>query len=434
MTTIQVKVEQGMLRGEVKNECAIFRGVPYAEPPIGDKRFQSPQPKKGWDDVRDATSFSNQCPQREISDGFYGKEFYNDLNYPLPMNDEDCLYLNIWAPEKKSPTGYPVAIYYHGGSFDHGFSSEMEFDGMGYASRDTILVTVNYRIGLFGFLALEELAREDMNHSSGNYGILDQIQALKWVRKNIAAFGGNPDNITLIGQSVGAVSVQTLISSPLTRGMVKGAIMQSGGGLNNNFYRSISRERAYEIGKKVQELLGVTYARELRNLPKEKFVDILPKLYEEVGAHPFGPVVDDFVLEERLDEYVLNNHIHNIPCIIGSNKNDLYTEDLEDKTKGPLYQGCKDFALERNKHNGQPVYMYYFTRQLPGDDAGAFHSAELWYMFGTYERSWRPMDGRRDYVLSRTMLDEWTTFMKYQKPMTGWQPYDDKNEFVRRFI
>ena len=433
MAAIQVKVEQGILRGEVKNTCAIFKGVPYAEAPIGERRFQRPQAKEPWEGVRDATSFPNACPQSTEHSEFYTKEFHNDLKYSFPMQDEDCLYLNIWAPEKRVPNGYPVAIYIHGGAFNHGYSADMEFDGAAYAARDTILVTINYRVGLFGFLALEELAREDANHSTGNYGILDQIAALKWVRRNISEFGGNPDNITLIGQSAGAVSVQTLTSTALTRGLVHAAIMQSGGGLDNNLLRSKTRDEAYAAGKKVQELLGVTYARELRNLPAEKFVEVLPKLYEEFGWTPFAPVEDDFILEESLDDYVRNNRVHNIPYIIGCTQDDLFTEDLEKKTDGPLYQGCIKYALERNKSHSQPVYVYYFTRKLPGDDAGAFHSADLWYTFGTYERCWRPME-RKDYMLSRTMLDEWTTFMKQHHPMSGWQPYDERKEFVRRFV
>ena len=432
MNTVQVKVEQGILRGEVMNSCTVFKGVPYAKPPVGDLRFKAPQPAEAWAGVRDATTFGNCCPQIP-SEGFYEKEFHSHPDYPFPMQDEDCLYLNVWAPEKKSSHGYPVALWIHGGGFDHGYGSEMEFDGTAMANRDVVLVTINYRVGIFGFLALEELRRENYNASVGNYGILDQLAALRWVRKNIDAFGGNPDNITVFGQSAGAMSVQTLISSPLSRGMISGAIIQSGGG-----YKGIKAtktvEEAFEVGRTVQELLGVQYARELRNMPAEKFVSVLPELYERVGRMCFGPVVDGWVLEENLADCLEYNRVHNIPYIIGCTSNDITVEEGMDGKESLLYKSCIDFAKKRNELHGKPVYVYYFSRNIPGDDhPGAFHSSELWYMFGTLERSHRPME-RRDFMLSRTMLDEWCTFFKEGKPIAGWQAYDETTDFVRRFM
>ncbi len=433
MNTIQVKVEEGTLRGEVINSCAVYKGIPYAKPPVGDLRFKAPQPAESWLGVRDATSFGNKCPQLGPHSEFYEREFHSNLEYSSPMQDEDCLYLNVWAPEKKSVNGYPVAIWFHGGGFEHGYGSEMEFDGKAYASRDVILVSVNYRVGIFGFLALEEFRREDRNNSVGNYGILDQIAALKWVRKNIDAFGGNPNKITVFGQSAGAVSAQVLTSSPLTKGMINAAIMQSGGGYKPGLIRTRTIEEAYDMGKKVQELLGVTYARELRNLPADKLVDILPLCYEYAGTLPFTPVVDNWVLEDDLDTCLEKGSIHDIPYIIGMTKDDLFTDDNIKGKDNPLYKGCIDFAKLRNDKNSKPVYLYYFQRDLPGDDAGAFHSCELWYMFGTLDRCWRPFE-RRDYMLSRMMLDEWTSFIKTGSPSTGWQPYQNDNEFIRRYL
>ena len=216
--------------------------------------------------------------------------------------------------------------------------------------------------------------------------------------------------------------------------MVVGAIMQSGGGYPNGLSKGKTVEEAYRVGNKVLELLGVSYARELRNLPADKFVEILPKLYEEMGYLCFGPVVDQWVLEEDLNVCVEKNKIHPIPLIIGSNANDIAIPEGGLAKDGPLYKGAIGLALARVEFTSQPTYVYYFSRKLPGEDgAGAFHSCELWYMFGTLERCWRPME-RRDYILSRTMIDEWTNFFKTGNPGGGWQAYTEKGEFLRRYI
>jgi para-nitrobenzyl esterase len=433
MKTVKVSVEQGILEGELKGGCMIFRGVPYAKAPVGDLRFKAPQDPDHWTGVRPALEYGAICPQYEIKDGFYGKEFYTDPKYPTPAMSEDCLFLNIWAPETKKGDGYPVAFWIHGGAFDHGFSNEMEFDGMQYALRDTILVSINYRVGVFGFMALEDLRREDANKSVGNYGILDQIKALKWVRKNIEQFGGDPDRITVFGQSAGALSTQTLISSPLTRGMIHAAIMQSGAGSASPLIKDVTPEEAYKVGKKVMDTLNVRYVRELRNVPAEKLVSVLPELYKEFQGLCFSPVKDGWVLTENYQECIDNDHIHDIPYMIGCTRNDITIEEGEDGRKSALFKGCVDFAEQRIFNSDEPVYVYYFARKLPGDEAGSFHSSELWYMFGTLDRCWRPME-RHDYTLSMTMLDMWTDFMKKADPGRGWKAYTEKDHFIRQLM
>ncbi len=432
VNTKQIKIEQGILEGELAGSYMIFRGVPYAKAPVNDLRFKAPRPAESWDGVRPALEFAPICPQPVIKDGFYDKEFYTDPAYPVPAQSEDCLYLNIWAPSEVKRGGCPVALWIHGGAFDHGFGSEMEFDGAAYAARGVILVTINYRVGVFGFLALEDLRREDVNKSTGNWGILDQIAALRWVRRNIEAFGGDPDRITVFGQSAGAMSVQTLISSPLTRGMIHSAIMQSGGGYKNGLAGAQELPDAYATGKKIMELCGVRYLRELRNIPAEKLVEILPDLYKETQGLAFKPVVDDWVLEEGTDSALENDRIHDIPYMIGCTADDIFKPEGEDGRNSALYKGCADFAEMRTRVSDQPVYVYYFAKRLPGDEAGAFHSSELWYMFGTLDRSWRPMN-RRDFILSRTMLDMWTDFMKKADPGNGWRPYS-KESFIRTLM
>ena len=433
MKTVNITVEQGTLEGELKGSCMIFRGVPYAKAPVGELRFKAPQDAEAWSGVRKATEFAPICPQPVLNEGFYGKEFYTDPKYPNPEQSEDCLYLNIWAPENKKPGGCPVAFWIHGGAFDHGWSSEMEFDGMQYALRDTVLVTVNYRVGVFGFMALEDLRREDPNKSVGNYGILDQIKALRWVRKNIDRFGGDPDRITVFGQSAGAISVQTLISSPLTRGMIHSAIMQSGGGYAGPLIKDVKPEEAYQTGKKIMDALGVRYVRELRNVPAQKLVSILPDLYKNVQGLPFTPVQDDWVLTEGFNECIENDHIHDIPYMIGCTRNDISIEEGTDGRKSALFKSITDFADQRNANSEEPVYVYYFARRLPGDEAGSFHSSELWYMFGTLDRCWRPME-RHDYTLSISMMDMWTDFIKNADPGKGWRAYNQESHFIRQLM
>ncbi|MDD6258134.1 MAG: carboxylesterase family protein [Erysipelotrichaceae bacterium] len=431
MDTIQVRTEQGILEGERKGECMIFRGVPYAEPPVGELRFRAPGRKLPWTGVRKALEFGNACPQPDpTKDPFWHKEFYGNKDYPFPNMSEDCLYLNIWAPVKKGR--YPVALWIHGGSFDHGCGSEMEFDGRKFAANGVILVTINYRTGVFGFFADETLRRENTHRTTGNYGLLDQIMALQWVWKNIHNFGGDADRITVFGQSAGAICVQALVSSPLTEGLIHSAILQSGGGIDNGLIRRVSLNQTYEEGKKIMNLCGVKNAMQMRKLPAEKLVDVLPSLYEEQKGLLFEPVVDDYVLKEDIETAAQNGRIHDIPYMIGMTGNDITVAKNENGRNSMLYQGCEHFCRARNKKSKKPVYMYYFDRKLPGDDAGAFHSSDLWYIFGTLDRCWRPMSGR-DYRLSDTMITSWSNFIKYGDPGTQWRPYIQKTKFIRTF-
>ena len=432
MKTRQAVVEQGILEGEERSGYVIFRGVPYAKPPVEDLRFKAPRPAEKWDGVRQALTFPPQCPQPNMHEGFYGAEFYNDLAYPLPEQSEDCLYLNIWAPADKKPGGYPVAMWLHGGAFDHGFSSEMEFDGAAYAMRDVVLVTVNYRVGVFGFMAHEDLRREDVNKSTGNWGILDQIFALRWLRRNISAFGGDPDRITVFGQSAGAMSAQALITSPLTRGMIHSAILQSGGGYNNGLIRDITTDQAIATGRKIMKLAGADTLRELRYMPAQKLVDILPELYKDCSGLAFGPVKDGWILNEGFNESIENNEIHDIPYMLGCTSEDIAFDGRKGRESG-LYRGDLAFADKRVQMSDEKVFVYYFARKLPGDEAGAFHSSELWYTFGTLDRCWRPMT-RQDFRLSGLMLDCWTNFIKYGDPGNGWKAYDQESRFVRTFM
>ncbi len=219
-----VETKYGKIEGIDHGWYSEYRGVPYAKPPVEDLRWRAPQPPEPFQGTFQAKEFPAKSCQREGSAPPWDKDFYDDPNYERKTS-EDCLYLNIWAP--KDAEGCPVAFWIHGGAFMGGSASEKEFDGVEYCRRGVIFVSVQYRLGIFGFFAHPWLTEEA--GTSGNYGALDQIAALKWVYENISAFGGDPENITVFGQSAGAMSTQTLISSPLTGNMIKRAILQSGG-------------------------------------------------------------------------------------------------------------------------------------------------------------------------------------------------------------
>ncbi len=412
-TTIATK--QGKVEGFLSGGAVVFRGIPYAAPPVGELRFRRPQEHEPWDGVLDCKKFGCSCPQADLSGlDLYGKEFYDQ---PMPAHSEDCLYLNVWTPESAGPGDkLPVMFWIHGGAFMHGSGSEKEFDGEDMAQRGVILVTINYRVNAFGFFAHPELEKENEEHVSGNYGILDQIAALKWVRENIAAFGGDPENITIFGQSAGCMSVQTIISSNLSKGMFKRAILQSGGGLHG-LHETPSRGQAQESGKKLMEHLGVSTIAELRKVPAEKLRDAA---YAVSGQNlSWTPHVDGWLLEGTTDDLALEGKIHDIEYMIGSLADDIGGDDL-------LQRAGAEFCENQLKLGRAPAYMYYFTRKLPGDNAGAFHSAELWYVFNTLSHCWRPWEDR-DRQLADRVAGYWTNFAKTGDPnapgLPRWEPY-----------
>ncbi|MBO5998733.1 MAG: carboxylesterase family protein, partial [Lachnospiraceae bacterium] len=225
----QIKTAYGLVEGVDCGNYTVFRGIPYAKPPVGERRWKAPERPDPWDGVLKADTFSAKVLQSEVTpQNPYHKEFYEDPEYLRP-SDEDSLYLNIWTPKGAAADAkLPVAFWIHGGGFGGGYSSEIEFDGEAFAAQGVILVTINYRCGVCGFLAHPWLDAENEKGVSGNYGILDQIAALTWVYENIDAFGGDPANITVFGQSAGCMSTQVLVSSELTEGMIAKAILQSG--------------------------------------------------------------------------------------------------------------------------------------------------------------------------------------------------------------
>ncbi len=430
-----IKTTSGEITGVVENGVNVYKGIPYAEPPVGELRWKKPQKVKHWNGIRACDKFGPISLQEGSAEGsFYWKEFYQGA---APAQSEDCLYLNVWTPVNSIGKKLPVMMWIHGGAFMNGYGHEIEFGGEAYATKNVILVTINYRLGMCGFLSHPLLDEENSGKGSGNYGLFDQIAALKWIHENISAFGGDPQNITIFGQSAGAGSVQALISSPLTKGLVSKAIIQSGGGLGGIITTTPLKE-AEEKGKAMWDANGITTLEQMRAYPATDFNKVLGNYMKQQKAFnglPFGPCIDGTLLKDNTDNVAKEGKELNIPYMIGYVSEDLAPEVMK--------KAATDWSLLLEKQGRHPAYVYCFSRDLPGEDTiqsngfssmkGAFHSSELWYMFGTLSRCWRPME-KHDYELSGKMVTYWTNFAKTGNPngdgLPEWKPYTQENNFI----
>ena len=434
-----VKTNYGALQGIEKEGYTVFYGIPYAQPPVGQLRWRPPQKPQPWPGIRSAEHFPNRSMQETgRPDPLYGKEFFDQPEYQTPVS-EDCLYLNIWTPAKEPWEKLPVAFWIHGGAFLNGYGHEKEFDGAAYCHRGVILVSVNYRLGPIGFLAHPWLSQEDRELGglglSGNYGILDQIAALEWVRENIGFFGGDPDNITVFGQSAGGMSVQTLVSSPLTKGMFSKAILQSCVGLSYDHTLSEAEQEGLEFSNNA----GVHSLEEMRALSFAQIMTAAGPISGKGFATmrlAYTPVIDKHLLTAGYSDTLLHGNVHPIPYLIGTTQDDITTDPLEvaKGNLGAVWDGADQWCQAMVENRLPPAYRYYFTRKLPGDSYGAFHSAELWYMFGTMERCWRPWT-EGDLALSDNMVGYWTNFMKAGDPngpeLPTWRPWQRPEDVMR---
>lgn len=428
-----LEIEGGKVIGVANADSTIliYKGLPYAAAPVGDLRWKKPQPVTPWDTIKVADTFGDASwqPPKDGNDGQYGTEFYPEN----PVYSEDCLYLNVWTPQNAAGDAtkkLPVAMWIHGGGYNVGWGYEMTMDGESFAKRGVILVTINYRLGMAGFMNHALLSAEDNGHS-GNYGTYDQIAALTWVKNNIAQFGGDPENITVFGQSAGAASVKNVIASPLSRGMVKQAIIQSGGGLGRGMMGGpkLTQEQLDAPATEKFNAAGYETLEKLRAASLEELTAALPS-WTEPDAVRFGPHDDSILMPEDFTTATMNNHIADVPYMIGH-----CGDDMPGMEGGELR-----FAEVRDSLSQHPTYQYLFNRPLPSDGRpclkGSFHSSELWYVFGTLDRSWRPFT-EGDHKLSNEMVDAWTNFCKYGNPngkeAGKWAPSTKEAPFVYEF-
>jgi para-nitrobenzyl esterase len=446
-----VRTEAGRLRGSDADGISAYEGVPYATAPVGSLRWREPQPVRPWTGVRDATAFAPACPQVGVS--MPGE--------PDPKTAEDCLYLNIWAPAKRPAGKLPVMVFIHGGGYTNGATSLPLYWGDRLAKRGVIVVTLAYRLGVLGFLAHPELTAESPHHGSGNYGLMDQVAALAWVKRNIAAFGGDPGRVTIFGQSAGAMSVSMLMASPLAQGLFQGAIGESGG-----LFEPLQLSPSYALataehdGEAYAKSVGAASLADLRALAADK-------LLHGAAGRVSHPVVEPYALPRSPYDAFAAGLQAKVPVLVGWNAEEprsltdlssvraaTFTEDIR-KAFGPLpsilidayphaddaqaVQARVDFERDLRfawddwawarlqARAGPPVYAYRFERHPPFPAGsvranwGASHFAELWYVFDHLDQetwAWTAADHR----LADAMAGYWVNFAKRGDPNGDGQP------------
>jgi para-nitrobenzyl esterase len=482
------KVENGVIQGLPAADPRItsFKGIPFAAPPIGENRWRAPQPPKDWDEVLKAYEFgpiSMQAPTGVDKNDIYTREWAVDPD--IPMN-EDCLYLNVWTPACSTDEKLPVYVWYFGGMLQVGNTAEMEFDGERIARRGIVVVTVNYRLNVFGFLCHPEITVE-APEAPANFGNLDQQAGTLWVKRNITAFGGDPDNITIGGQSAGGGSVLSQLTSPQNEGLFQKAIIQSGIITElypGNFIPIIKQtvQEAEPEGVKFFEFLGVKSLAEARKLDAIYIRDKALE-YNEI----WGTVVDNvFSVGYAFDLFLENKRLM-VPVLLGHTSSEFFSvpkaETLDEFSKMAFEMFGDDaeeyltlcqaqsginevrnkasvngieyairIATQANANTGAnvPLYYYNFDAEIPGwDNPGTFHSVDLWFFFETLAKCWRPFVGKH-YDLARQMCNYWANFISSGNPngkdftgedMPKWNPYTpeapygmvlrDKAEFLK---
>lgn len=390
-----------------------YKGIRYATA----GRWEYPKQVTSWEGVYDATEYGHCSYQprafyneEEVPEkAFYYNEFRKGTSYTY---SEDCLFLNVFTPEgMPEKTKLPVLVYIHGGGYTGGCGHEKHFDCPIWPTKGVIGVTLNYRLGPLGFLCLPEL-EEEAGHT-GNYGLYDQMTAIQWVRDNIAAFGGDPENITIMGQSAGAMSVQQHVLSPLTDGMFQKAVMSSGGGVSKMMNTAPAMNR-YPFWYAVMERCGCRTLEEFRELPVEKLFSVWQAAKKEIkgAGMAAAPVIDGQFVVGTGSDLVAAGAQKEIPYMAGATSEDMMPPFI--------FSMAKKWCASQKK----PSFAWLFDRQLPGDDNGAWHSSDLWYWFGTIDNGWRPMT-QKDQELSDQMTDYLTNFAKNGDPngagLPAWQ-------------
>jgi para-nitrobenzyl esterase len=472
--TGQVRTDAGSVEGSMSadGKVQIFKGIPYAAAPVGALRWKEPQPVPAWQGVKKTTEFGARCAQGNI---------YSDMVFRDPAPSEDCLYLNVWTPKASVDAKLPVMVWIHGGGFQAGATSEPRQDGEHLAHKGVVVVSMNYRLGIFGFFSHPELTKESPHHASGNYGLLDQAAALQWVRKNIAAFGGDPENVTIFGESAGSLSVSALMASPVSKGMIHRAIGESGAFFGRTLPPKPLPESEQE-GVKFATSIGADSLEKLRAMTSQEMLDAASK---DKGAFRFDPNIDGYFFPESPAEiYTKGNEAH-IALLAGWNHDeenyhnffgaDPPTKENYAKKVTQTYgekaaEVLKAFPAETDeqakssadllatanfigygtwkwigmqvKTGDSPVYRYEFDQAPPleppapgappQESRGAYHSAEIEFVFGALDSKklpWRP----EDYQLSEQMGSYWTNFAKTGNPngagLPQWPQYGAKDGY-----
>ena len=473
---LQVKTAAGLVRGASIGATGIrvFKGIPYAAPPVGELRWQAPRPPAAWEGVRDATAFGPACVQGRV---------FSDISFP--RMSEDCLSLNIWTPARPGDR-LPVMVWIHGGGFQAGGGSEPRHDGQAFARKGVVLVTINYRLGVFGFFAHPELTRESGRKASGNYGMLDQVAALRWVQANVAAFGGDPKNVTIFGESAGSFAVSALVASPLAKGLFHKAIGESGAFFSSDTLPARSLAASEEQGVKFAAALGAESLAALRGRSADEVLAAASK------TQPwFSPTIDGYFLVEDVAATYAAGRQHKVPLLAGWNADEMraavtlrpqkptaksFAAEMQKRFGGSadalakVYPAADDAEalesaaalgsdlfigyatwkwIETHLQTGQAaVYRYSFDRKIPVDpearvngapvtskDVGARHAGEIEYVFGALELSlpkvpWEPVDRK----LSDAMTTYWANFARTGDPngagLPQWPRYEPASRRV----
>ena len=474
MNSVQTKIESGTIEGfqDVDAGLQYYFGIPFAKPPVGDLRWKAPQPAEDWNGVLETKKFRSGPIQADV---------FGDMKFRRDSMSEDCLYLNVWTPIEKGSESLPVLVYFFGGGFVAGDASEPRYDGAKMATKGIVVLTVNYRLNIFGFFAHPELSAESSYKASGNYGLLDQLAALKWVQKNIAAFGGDPEKVTIAGESAGSIAVSSLMASPLSKNLINGAIGESGGAINPTM-PPVSLEEAEKTGLEFASSAGYPNLSELRDLSTSAIFE----LYKKSQRFGFPSVIDGYFYPKTLPEIFNTGEQAQIPLLLGWNSAEIpgyaftngpytkenyiakvkeaYPNDFETVLKlYPCssekeielsatalasdrfisYSTWKWFDLHR-KNSKQPVYRYLFCKirpeltdtsleaglaggtvkkedsapKMPGP-IGAPHATEIEYCMGNLYLAPEFAWTNDDQKVSDTMLDFFANFVKTGNPNGG---------------
>ena len=461
-----IKVDGGYITGisNTDKEIKVYKGIPFAAPPVGALRWMPPQPVIPWTGVKECTAFGASPMQgNPVPFSMWSKEFL----IPDKPISEDCLYLNVWTRAKTSNEKLPVLVWIYGGGFASGGSGAPIYDGEAMAKKGIVFVSINYRVGIFGFFAHPELTKESVHHASGNYGLMDQLAALEWVQKNIAAFGGDADNVTIAGQSAGSMSVNCLVASPLAKGLFKHAIGESGASfVTSTLLGSVTLQKAENDGVKTAESLHANTISDLRKIP----ADELMKAQQSFR----GPIVDGYVLPESIASIFANDKENKVTLLTGWNEDegfveqpktaDGYKKNIESVYGNNAAQvlhyypatndsiaaisqvhlsrdiifGVQNYTWANMQSKAAAnVYVYRFTRKPPATGRylkyGAFHTAEVPYAYNNLQfvnRPWLPVDRE----LANVMNAYFANFIKTGNPngndLPQWPAYSINNQQV----